>query len=226
MSDIFREVDEALQQEKAARLWKEYGPTLMLAIVVLIASTAITTAYRSWNSHVNKGETAKLVMAAEDKDIAAAMEQATIDMDDGHKAIGLMNAASKAAASEDFAKAQTLYQRVADDKGAPKDLRDLSTILSVRARLLVKGKEAPDYKAMAQPLSAIANSTRSPFAKLAKLEAALLYGDGLKDYTAALNALQGLDGQGLSESIKEKASALKRVYEYEQSHAMLENKTQ
>ena len=29
MSDIFREVDEALSREKAAKFWKIYGPTLI-----------------------------------------------------------------------------------------------------------------------------------------------------------------------------------------------------
>lgn len=225
MSDIFREVDEALQQEKAAKLWKEYGPTLMAAIVVLIVATAATTAYRSWTSHTNQKETAKLVIAAEDKDIAAAMEKAGTSLDGAHKAIGLMNAASKAAGADDFAKAQSLYSAVASDKSAPKDLRDISTILAVRAALLVKTDKTPDYKALVETLSPIAASTRSPFAKLAKLESALLYGDGLKDYPMALAALEGFDAPELSNSIKEKALALKRVYAYEQSRAMIEQKT-
>jgi hypothetical protein len=217
MSDIFREVDEALQQEKAAKLWKEYGPTILAAIGVLIISTGLTTAYRAWSSHANKTETTALVMAAEDKDIAAAMETAAIKTDGGHKAIGLMNAASKAASSNDFVKTAGLYESVASDKSAPKDLRDLATILGTRASLLVKTDKEPDFKALVSKLDPIANSTRSPFARLAKLETALLYGNGLKDYNAALNALKGLDQETLSDSIKEKASALKRVYDYELS---------
>ncbi len=215
MSDIFREVDDALQQEKAAKFWKEYGPTLILAAVVLVVSTGVTSAYRSWTSHQNMKETAKLVMAAEEKDIAAAMEKVSQDTDDGHKAIALMNAASKYASDKNFEKAQTLYQSVSEDKGAPKDLRDLSTILSVR---IAQTKDKPDYKALAEKLAPVAGSERSPFSKLARLEMALLYGSGLKDYTAALKALDGMDTDAaLSASIKEKAIALKRVYMYEQN---------
>ncbi len=216
MSDIFREVDEALQKEKAAKLWKEYGPTLILAAVVLVASTGLTTAYRAWSSNANKSETAKLIAAADDKDIAAAMERASGDTDDDHKAIALMNAASKAASNNDFSKAAELYGSVAKDKGMAKDLRDAATILHGRAILLTK--TAPDYQNLVKQLEPIAASTRSPFTHLAKLELALLYGDGLKDYTAALKALEGMEeNESLSASIKEKASALKRVYSYEQS---------
>ena len=45
MSDIFREVDEALNKEKAAQFWKNYGPTLLLAAVILVASTAALRAH-------------------------------------------------------------------------------------------------------------------------------------------------------------------------------------
>lgn len=216
MSDIFREVDEALQKEKAAKLWKEYGPTLILAAVVLVAATGITTAYRAWSSNTNKAETAKLVMAADEKDIAAAMERASGDTDSNHKAIALMNAASKAASDNNFAKAAELYGIVADDTGTPKDLRDSAIILHTRAILL--GKETPDYKVLVEKLKPIAASTRSPFTYIAKVELAVLYGDGLKDYGSALKSLDGIEeNETLSASIKEKAAALKRVYAYEQS---------
>ena len=41
MSDIFREVDEALQRDKAEKFWKEYGNTLLMALVLLVIGTAI-----------------------------------------------------------------------------------------------------------------------------------------------------------------------------------------
>jgi KUP system potassium uptake protein len=56
--------------------------------------------------------------------------------------------------------------------------------------------------------------------------AALLYGDGLKDYTAAIEILKLLDEQKPSKSLKEKASALKHVYEYELSKTKSDSKPQ
>lgn len=213
MSDIFREVDEALQREKAEKFWKEYGPTVILSIIVLILSTAGMTAYRTWDSWRNQQETQKLVAAANDTDIAAAMEKAASETRKGHEAIALMNAAAAHAAAKDFVKAAALYDQAASDKSTPDELRDLSAILSTRAAVLVG--TAPDYKALAEKLVTIAKNDKSVFQQQAKLDAALLYGDGLKDYTTALDLLTGFDADSISDSLKEKANALKHVYEFE-----------
>lgn len=213
MSDIFREVDEALQKEKAAKFWKEYGPTLIAAAVIVVLSTAATTAYRTWDSSRNKAETAKLVAAAEDKDIAVAMESAAADTRTGHKAVALMNAGGQHAQKKDFAKAADLYNSVASDKSAPDDLRDLASIYYVRSALLNDPKT--DAKTLLDRLLPVAKNEKSAFHLQAKLEAALLYGETLKDYTAALALLTGFDADKGTDSLQEKATALKHVYEYE-----------
>lgn len=219
MSDIFREVDEALQREKAAKFWKEYGPTLLAAAILMVTATALTTAYNAWNSSRNQDRTAQLVAAAEQPDIAAAMEQAGQDMGGGHKALALMNAASKYAAQKDYAKAAQAYDTVAADKSAPQDLRDLAMIFHTRAAILAAGDSAPDYKALADRLLPVARNNKSSFRDQALLETATLYGNGLKDYTGALELLKGFDAGSASDSLKEKASALKHVYDYELSKA-------
>lgn len=220
MSDIFREVDEAMQREKAAKMWKEYGPTLVLAAAVLIIGTGVGTAYRSWHSSHNKSGTAELIQAADEKDIASAMEKAAADSKGGHRSVAQMNAAAKYAESKNFAKAGELYNQVADDKRAPDALRDLAKILSVRSEMLTAGDKA-DYKALAAKIEPVANDKNSPFQMQAKLDTALLYGDGLKDYTKALSLLEGLEDakDDASDSLKEKASALEHVYQAELASA-------
>ena len=215
MSDIFREVDEALSREKAAAFWKNYGPTLIACAIIIVATTAATTGYLRWTSWNNKNETAKLVAATNDPDIAAAMEKAAADTDGAHKAVAQMIAAAKQAESKDFTAAAQTYQSVADDSGAPDDLRDLAVILNTRAATLAAADKAPDYKAMAEKLVPIANNPESAFRHQAKLEAALLYGDGLKDYTRALDLLKDFDSDAPSDSLKETATALSPVYQYE-----------
>ena len=218
MSDIFREVDEALQQEKMAKIWKEYGPTLVLAAILMVLTTGLTTAYRAWDSSRNQQETAKLVLASEQKDIASAMEKAAGDSRDGHKAIAFLNAAAKYADKKDFTKAATLYKELADDSSIPHDLRDLSSIFYVRAALLAPGK-APALDSLIQRLLPIDGNDRSPFQKQAKLETALLYGNGMKDYTKALELLKGFGEETGEDSLNEKAAALTHLYEHEQSTA-------
>lgn len=216
MSDIFREVDEALQQEKLARAWKNYGPALVLAGIVLIAGTAGFSAYHHWDATADRRETGELIAAVESKDAAAALEKAATDTRDGHKAVALMNAAGKEAEARKFDAAAKLYDEVSKDAGAPSGLRDLAAILSTRSTLLAAGDAAPDYRALADRLAPIARNTKSPFRMQARLEAAALYGDGLKDYAQALSLLDGFE-DGAADSLKEKAAALKSVYQYELS---------
>lgn len=215
MSDIFREVDEALSREKAAKFWKSYGPTLIGCAIVLVLSTAATTAYRTWDSSRNKEETSKLVIAAEGKNIAADMEAAAKDTRDGHKAVALLNAAAKHAEAKEFAKAAELYGAVSEDASAPGDLRDLATVFFVRSKILQEGEAKLDSKSLLDRLLPITKNDKSAFQLQAKLEAALLYGETLKDYTAALDLLKGFDGENINGSLQEKATALKQVYSYE-----------
>lgn len=215
MSDIFREVDEALQREKAAAFWKEYGPTLVGCVLVIILSTAATTGYMHWKESRDRAETAKIVEAMESTDMIAAMQSATDGMDGGHKAVGLLNAANKAASDKDFAKAAEIYNSIAQDSSTPSDLRDLGRILAVRTAMQ---EPSPDYQKLVEQLEPAIKNKGSVFHDQARIEAAALYGSGLKDYTKALDLLKGFDEQTTSsDSLKEKASALKHVYEYEVS---------
>lgn len=215
MSDIFREVDEALQQEKMEKLWKEYGPTILMAAVLLVLSTAVTVGYRTWNSQQNQKETAKLIAATNNKDLATAMESAASDTRKGHEAIALLTAAGKHAENKEFEKASALYKQVTEDSSTPEVLSDLSAILYGRAAQLAKPE--PDYRELLKTIEPVAKNDKSPFQLQAKVEAALLYGDGLKDYTAALDLLKGFDKESAPDSLKEKALALKHVYEFESS---------
>ncbi|PZQ45910.1 MAG: hypothetical protein DI551_06190 [Micavibrio aeruginosavorus] len=217
MSDIFREVDEALQREKVAKLWKTYGPTLLLAAIVLVLGTAATTAYKSWKTHENRAETAKLITAAEDKDIAAGFEKAAGETKGEHKSVALLNAASKYADKKNFTKATELYDAVSRDQSAPSDLRDIANIYYARSAMLAAPDKTPDFKGLIARIEPVANNSDSAFRLQAKLDTALLYGNGLKDYAKALTLLTGFDEAIVPDSLKEKALALKNVYEYEQS---------
>ena len=59
MTDIFEEVDDALRQEKLQKIWDEYKNTIIASIVILIASTGLTSGYKTWNHSRNANETAK-----------------------------------------------------------------------------------------------------------------------------------------------------------------------
>lgn len=215
MSDIFSEVDEALKREKAAKFWEENGPTVILAVIVLIASTAFTTAYRAWDKWRDEAETQKLVAAQSADDLVVAYEEVANETRKGHEALALLTAGNAASEAKDFAKAAELYTQAADDSKNPANLRDLAAILSVRAIQLRDAGKDVDYKALANKLAPIAKNAKSAFQLQASLEAAVLHGDGLKDYKTALDLLAAFEDDKASGSLKEKADALKHVYEFE-----------
>lgn len=216
MSDIFREVDEALQREKAEKFWKDYGPTIIASIIVLVLATAAMTGYRAWDKNQNQIETQKLLEAQDSKDLVTAYEEVAKETRKGHEAIALLTAGNEAAEAKDFERAADLYSRVVADNASPSDLRDLATILAARA-IQLHGDASPNYSDLAGKLLPIAKNDQSAFQLQAKLDAAILYGDGMKDYKTAIELLDGFESDKVSGSMKEKANALKHVYEFEQS---------
>lgn len=218
MSDIFREVDEALQKEKAEKLWKEYGPILLLAAVTLVLSTAAITAYRSWDSWRNQQETQKLVEALSSENMEQALRSVSDDTRDTQASIALMVAAASHSEKGEVDQAIPLYKKVMDDKGAPNAFRDLASILYTRATLIQDPSKAGNQDLL-DTLLPIAKNDRAAFQLQAKLDAALLYGQGQQKYDEAIKLLDGIEDENMTDSLKEKATALKHVYEYERSQS-------
>lgn len=207
MSDIFREVDEALQREKAEKLWREYGPTLMAAAVLLVLGTALGVAWRSWDHSRDETETAKLLTAIDADSPAAALEQIGQDSRNGVEAIALMSAAQAKLSEDDFAGAAALYKQAAQDRGTPRDLRDLSRILFVR---ISPDATSEQKHAVLEP---VLSREASPFIWQARIEAALLAA-AQSNYQEAAGYFDELDEAQatLPPSLADRARALRQLY--------------
>ena len=209
MSDIFREVDEAMQQEKLVKLWKEYSTTIIFAVIVLLVSSAATSYYYKWQANKNATETAKLTTALQADNPQEAVLEAIKTTHGDHKAVGLMNAANMALQEGKTEEASTLYQQVIDDKKAPRNIRDLARIYFIQTT------KEPQIDVL-KPLLA---NTKSPWVWHAKLEAATLTAHNDKDYAKALDYLKGFKKQEyLPFSLKERAQALSHVYAIKQAN--------
>lgn len=211
MSDIFREVDEALQQEKAAKFWKEYGPTLMVCAVIIVLSTAALTAFMTWNKHRNAGETARLVEAMENQETAAAMLQDVAkDTRSKHETLALLTAAGMLGKKKEFAQAAALYKQ-AYENGASGGLEGLARILYVRSTLASNTEAKPDD--LLDTLKPVLNDDTGPWQWPAKIDAALIAAHLQKNYTAAAAHLQGAeDAANLPPSLSARAQALHQLY--------------
>lgn len=211
MSDIFREVDEALQQEKILKIWKEYGPTLIAAIAILIASTAIFTAYKSWNAHRNAQETAKVIQALDSGNPTDQLIKIIGHTRGGQNAIAVLTAASHQIEEGNYAAAADLYKQAADSGKTPRDMRDLSRILYVRAALAGDTEASPEE--LLDTLKPALKNHKGPWVWHARIEAATLVANTQQDYLAALDYLEPFkEAEGVTQTLQKRADSLLHLY--------------
>ena len=205
MSDIFREVDDALQQEKIEKIWKEYGSTIITAIVILILSTAVTSAYSSWDSSRNEAETARLIQALDSEKPYEALVSVIEDTRGEHMTVGLMTSAALLLEEGKTEEAAAHYKEVAQSRKAPKDIRDLASILYAQI-----GSE--DTLAILKP---ILSNDKSPWIWHARIEAAVLSAHTDNNYEAALKYLAAFKtATTIPLSLKKRGEALMQVYTF------------
>ena len=225
MSDIFREVDDALQKEKVERFWKEYGPALMVAAVLLVLSTAATTAYRAWDKSRNETETAKLLNALQTEDPLPALQEAAQDTRSGQAAIAKLISASINAQNGNMQDAANIYKAVYEDSATPAPFNDLARILFTRSALSLDNQPAaPDLLAILKP---VIDNAKSPYRWQARIDAAMISGGLQKDYETALAYLAPIGTQDhTQQALKDRADKLTQLYTQKKNEtAGLQTKT-
>lgn len=190
VADIFREIDEELQQEKAARLWKRYGPYVITLAVLIVLGVG---GYRFWLSYDAKQkaaesaryETAARTLADDPAAAAAQFGALAADGNKGYAALASLQQAAALVEAGDLEAAIITYRKLADDTGAPAVFRDLARLLSVTHRI-----DSGDPAALSRDISALAN-TSGPWRPLAR-EAEALIALKAGDKAKAREILEGL----------------------------------
>ena len=181
MADIFDEVDEEIRQERAARLWRQYGSWLIAAALAVVIAVG---GYRYWQYYQANQRSAA---AAEYASALAGLGGEKADQEAAVKALEViavgkgtysilaqLRAAAAKLQNDDTAGALALYNAIAESLTSPKELRDLAVLLAVSAD--IDTGDRADLMARLAPLAA-AGSPWRPMAMEMQAALALRAGD-------------------------------------------------
>lgn len=211
MSDLLQEIDEAMKREKAAQFWKENGPYIIGGAVLLVAMTGVFTAWNAWKLKKNTEQTNLLVSALSTPFPETALEAATTSLKGEHRAAAELHRAAYLIQSNKNGDALAVLEALRKDGGAPALWRDLATLMAARLRFEKEADQvaAQDIVNSLKPLMKAGNTWQAQ----ARIEAAIITADGLKDAKTALEYLNPLlQDTALPQSLKDRAQALDHLY--------------
>jgi len=157
--DFFREVDEAVRQEKYKQLWDKYGVYALAAAVLLVACVA---GYKGWTYWQEKqaedaGTKFSQALSMEDgADAAKAKEMLTALAEkgpEGYRVLARFQLAAAEAKAGDTDKAVADYDSLANDPNIDPILKAHATIQAAALRL-----DKADYAEMEQRLKGLVDS--------------------------------------------------------------------
>lgn len=167
MSDIFREVDEDIRQEKYRRLWDRFGPWVIGVAVLIVVGTG---GYRGWlywqetqaQSAGDKFFEAVRLSEAENYQEAAALYGELESALGGYPALAKLRKATDLANSGQAADALAQFDALSRDAGLTDALKDVAAL---RAGYLAVDSE--DYTGVADRVERLTSDT-GPFRAAAR----------------------------------------------------------
>ena len=168
MTDIFREVEEDLRKERVSKLWKRFGPYVLLAAVLVVLATAAWRGWIYWREleAAKTGDrfVAALNLANDGKhdDAMAALADLSANGTGGYPVLAKLRAASELASAGKTDDAVKAFDALAADGSTPPLLKSLARL---RAALLLV--DSSDLAAMKTRLGDLA-ATGGPWRNAAR----------------------------------------------------------
>lgn len=204
--NAFREVDEAMAEERQWAFFRENGPMLIAGAVAIVLGVA---AWQIWTSHRASSardasitfNSAVKTLASSPEDGREALKALAEDAPSGYAALADMRLGASLAGSGDNEGALAAYRRVYKDGGAPKSLRDLARLHAAMLSL-ADGRDAVISDLGPLPE---ASSSFGYYAREISAVAAL----GAKDYEAAYEMFSRAAGDlDAPEPVRQRAEEL------------------
>lgn len=136
MADIFKEVDEDLRRDRAAKVWKKYGPYVIGAAVAVVLATAAYQAWRWWDVKQRSERSASYAAAVElldqgkTKDAIDAFDTLA-GIDGSYGTLAAFSQARLLAKDGNTAAAIEIWDRLAASASLGPAFRGAATLLSV-----------------------------------------------------------------------------------------------
>ena len=160
MSDnsFFREVDEAVRQERYKALWDRYGIIVLIAAAALIVGVAAYKGWTYWTERQAKAAGTEYTQAltletgADPDKAREAFETLAKDGPHGYQVLSRFQLASADAKAGDTDKAVAAYDALATDGRVDPILQDLATVQAATLRV-----DTADYAEMERRLKGLVN---------------------------------------------------------------------
>jgi hypothetical protein len=154
VSDIFREVDEDLRQERYAKLWSRFGKYVIGAVVLVVVVAAVVIAWQNVTEGRRQAEGESFAEALEmaregaTEQAATAFNRLAENSGSGYRALARLQAAAALVKAGNTDDAIVVYDRLATDGAVDRILRDLGALLAALHRF-----DAADNAEMLQRLA-------------------------------------------------------------------------
>ena len=135
MSEIFREIDEELRQDKLKEQWTKYGK-YVIAIAVIVVG--VVGGYKGWEAYTTQQREAAAALyleaaqlSSQDDVIGAAekLAQAAQEGTLGYRLVALLQQAAILSDSDDKEGAAAIYRKLAADPDIPARYQELAVLL-------------------------------------------------------------------------------------------------
>ena len=146
MTEIFKEVDEEVRQDRFMKLWKQYGPYAIAGVAAIVVLTAGMVGWKEYQRSAQEAESVHYTAALQllrigDMNAAAdAFGELASSSSSGYAVLARLQQAGALAEKEPSA-AVELYDRLAAEGGVPEVFRDLARL---RAVMLLIDTTAPN----------------------------------------------------------------------------------
>jgi len=135
VSDIFREVDEDLRQERYAKLWSRFGKYVIAAAVLIVVVAAVIIAYQNVVENRRQAEGQRFAEALDmarqgaTEQAASAFNRLADNSGSGYRALSRLQAAAALVKAGKTQEAIAVYDLLATDGSVEPILRDLGALL-------------------------------------------------------------------------------------------------